>query len=205
MFDVCPKCGVFREDKTIDVDNSLAICPVCKHGHPFLQKPLFVLTGASGTGKSTLCLQLAQEPEIIALESDIFWRDEFITPEDNYKGFRNLCLKVAKNIQQNGKPVLLCGSATPSQFEECPQARYFSHIHYLALVCDNDEIERRLKARPAWRNTGSQEFIANMVAYNQWFKDNAKQSDYDLTLLDTTHLSLQATLEQVRSWYTARL
>ena len=67
MFDVCPKCGEFREDKIIEPDGSFAICPNCNHHHPFVMKPLFVLTGASGTGKTTVCLALAHESNIVAL------------------------------------------------------------------------------------------------------------------------------------------
>src|SRR5690349_6526339 len=124
MFDVCPRCGEFREDKIIEPDGSFAICPNCNHPQPFVMQPLFVLTGASGTGKSTIGLSLLREPEIVALEVDIFWRQEFATPDNDFYDFRNLCLRVAKNIQQNGRPVLLCGSSTPGQYEMCVQARY---------------------------------------------------------------------------------
>jgi gluconate kinase len=205
MFDVCPKCGEFREDKIIDPDGSFAICPNCTHAHPFVMQPLFVLTGASGTGKSTIGLSLLREPEIIALEVDIFWRQEFATPDNDFYDFRNLCLRVAKNIQQNGRPVLLCGSATPGQYEKCVQARYFSHIHYLALVCDNAILEQRLTARPAWRESGKREFIEAMLAYNQWFRDNENHPNYHLTTLDTTNLTVAASVEHVRKWYLARL
>ena len=205
MFDVCPRCGLFREDKMIDTDGSCAICPDCKYPHPFIRKPLFVLTGASGTGKSTLALRLLHEPDIIALETDIFWRNEFATPDNDYYAFRNLCLRVAKNIQQNGRPVLLCGSATPGQFEQCVQSRYFSSIHYLALTCDNAELEKRLQARPAWRDSGSPQFIEAMLAYNQWFKDNENHPDYDMALLNTSKLTLDDSLESVRMWYKSRL
>jgi hypothetical protein len=205
MFDVCPKCGVFREDKIIDAGGSFAICPDCKHPHPFVMKPLFVLTGASGTGKSTLGLSLLQEADIVALETDIFWRNEFATPDNDYYAFRNLCLRVAKNIQQNGRPVLLCGSATPGQFEKCVQSRYFSGIHYLALTCDKAELVKRLQARLAWRDSGKPDFIEAMLAYNQWFKDNKHHPDYDLALLNTSNLTLNESIEPVRIWYKSRL
>lgn len=205
MFDVSPQCGEFREDKIIDADGSFAICPKCSHHHPFVMKPLFVLTGASGTGKSTIGLSLLREPELVALEVDIFWRQEFATPGNDYYDFRNLCLRVAKNIQQNGRPVLLCGSSTPGQYEKCVQARYFSRIHYLALVCDNDVLKQRLTVRPAWRDAGKPEFIEAMLAYNQWFKDNDKHPSYSLMMLDTTNLSVGESVEYVRKWYIARL
>ena len=100
---------------------------------------------------------------------------------------------------------MLCGSSTPGQYEKCVQARYFSRIHYLALVCDNALLEQRLTARPAWRESGISEFIEAMLAYNQWFKDNDKHPNFNLTTLDTTKLSVEASLEHVGKWYLPQL
>jgi hypothetical protein len=109
MFSVCVNCGEYHEDKIIR-DGSFALCPNCNHPHPFKMLPLFVLTGASATGKSTLCYELAQrQGNCVALEVDIFWRKEFISPEDDYYDFRNLSLRVANNIQQAGRP-LFCAA-----------------------------------------------------------------------------------------------
>lgn len=202
MFSVCVNCGEYHEDKIIQ-DNSLALCPNCNYPHPFKCLPLFVVTGASGTGKSTICYGLMQrQNNWIALEMDIFWRNEFANADDNYYSFCNLCLRVANNIHQAGKSVVLCGSSTPGDYEKCTQTCYFSAIHYLALVCDSETLEARLKARPAWCDSGKLEFIQNMLAYNQWFKDNATNSSHDLTLLDTSCITIDETVEQVINWLT---
>ena len=89
--------------------------------------------------------------ECVFLENDIFWRAEFVTPEDNYYSFRNLCLRTAKSISQAGRPVVLCGSAIPEQYEACAERRYFAEIHCLALVCDDQVLAKRLRDRPGWR------------------------------------------------------
>lgn len=48
--------------------------------------PLFVITGASCAGKSTMCEILFQnEKEYIVMESDILWNQTFDTPEDDYR------------------------------------------------------------------------------------------------------------------------
>lgn len=201
MIAVCITCGQYHEDKNINMADSLAICPNCGHAHKIRMLPLFIITGASGTGKSTLCYELMKrQTDTIALEKDIFWRDEFATPDDDYYQFRNLCLRVANNIQQGGKPVILCGTASPGSYEKVTHARYFQAIHYLALVCDDKELEKRLKARPDWRNSGTSEFIKNMLAYNQWYKDNIDDNRFDVTLLDTTSLSIENTVSQVINW-----
>lgn len=207
MFEVCPACGMYSEEKTVEPGESFAICPHCQHRIQFHQHALLILTGASGTGKTAVNLALTRQnlSDFIVMESDALWNPHFNTPEDDYRAFRNTWLKLAKDIGQNGHPVMLCGSATPGQFEACPQARYFSAIHYLALVCDDDELERRLKARPAWRKSAKPEFLAAMINYNNWFKQNAGSSEYDLTLLNTSDTPLEETAECVRKWAEARL
>jgi hypothetical protein len=185
MFDVCPGCGLYNEAKIIE--ESTAICPHCQHRIPFFRLPLYILTGASGTGKTTLATQLTRElGGCICLEMDILWNESYNTPADDYRLFRNTWLRLAKNIMQSRLPVLLCESATPGQFEACPQARYFASFHYLALVCDNDVLAERLKLRPAWRNSSGETFVTSMQQYNHWFKENAANPDYDMHLLDTT-------------------
>jgi gluconate kinase len=206
MFNVCPACGLYSAEKPIDPCGSCAVCPYCGHRHPFLQLPLFILTGSSATGKSTICLELATRlSDCVCIECDILWRPEFATPEDDYHGLRDLCLRVAKNVGQAGHPVLLCGSATPEQYENCPERRYFGTTHYLALICDDDELIQRLQSRPAWRQSSTPEFVATMLQFNQWFKDNAHDTHPPITLLNTTSLSIAQSVERVANWVHSRL
>lgn len=207
MFNVCPSCGLYSVEKTIRPGTGWeaeAICPTCGYAHPFLRLPLFVISGASGTGKTTVGLRLARtDSRCIHLESDILWRAEFNRPENDYRDYRNLWLRVAKNIGQAGRPVALYGSASPSQFEDCPERRYFSQVHYLALVCDPQRLAERLRARPAWRSSGTEAFVANMIQFNRWFIENAAHSQPLISLLDTTHASPDETAAAVLDWILA--
>jgi hypothetical protein len=125
MFNVCPKCGEYTEIEDIDPAGPFAVCPICHHRHPFAWLPLFVVSGASGTGKSTVCLHLpAALPECVAMETDILLGQVTATPDDNYRSYRNAWLRIAKNIGQGGRPVVLCGTALPDQIEPCPERRY---------------------------------------------------------------------------------
>jgi shikimate kinase len=199
MFDVCPKCSVYNEKKMIDPAGPYAVCPHCGYAHHFRQQPLYVVTGASGAGKSTVCLRLPNRlSDVVCLDMDTLWNPCYNTPEDDYRLFRNTWLRLAREIGQNGLPVVLCGSATPGQFEACPQYRYFTKIHYLVLVCDDDVLAERLRARPAWRQSSTPRVIETMVAYNRWFKRHAVQ--YDMRLLDTTPISVDETVDSVRDW-----
>jgi len=92
----------------------LNICqkPECGQRHRFLRLPLFVVSGASGTGKSAVCRYLLGNlAEVVVLDSDILWRPEFGSTGAGSPTFCETWLRVAKNIGQSGRPVVLFGSA----------------------------------------------------------------------------------------------
>jgi hypothetical protein len=206
VFNVCPSCGVYTVEKEIDPIESVAICSTCGHRHPFLRLPLFVLTGASGAGKTAVCLRLPGVlPECVTLESDILWRKEFDEPDTDYRAYRDLWLRVAKNVGQAGRPVVLGGTALPEQFETCPERRYFTVLHYLALVCEDDVLSERLRARPHWRAAGSPEFVDRMIQLNRWLVENASRTDPPMALLDTTTSTVENTVSQVAAWVRGKI
>ena len=201
MFNVCPNCGEFRADKIILPDGPYAVCPHCEYQHKFLQLPLFVITGASGVGKSTACLALAATTkDFVVMDSDILWRSEFDQPNNDYRNYRETWLRVCKNISQAGKPVVLCGASLPEQFEPCIERRYFSELHYLAFVCSDEVLESRLRSRPAWRNSSDEEYIKTHVAFNRWLKENAGGTQPLMSLLDTSEITVDESVERVEEW-----
>ena len=201
MFNVCPNCGELRVDKIILPDGPYAVCPHCEYQHKFLRLPLFVITGASGVGKSSTCLALAAKTkDFVVIDSDILWRSEFDQPDTDYRNYREMWLRVCKNISQAGKPVILCGASLPEQFEQCIERRYFSEIHYLALVCSDEALESRLRMRPAWRNSSDEEYIKTHVAFNRWLKENARHTEPPMSLLDTSEITVDESVERVEDW-----
>ena len=197
MFNVCPNCGEYRADKAIVPEGVYAICPDCCFRYKFIRLPLFILTGASGVGKSTVCLELAARmKDVVVMESDILWRAEFNQPETDYREYRETWLRVCKNISQAGKPVVLCGVGLPSQFEQCIERRYFSELHYLALICDDQILPSRL----TWRGSLKDEYIKEQVAFNRWLVNNAQNTEPPMTLLDTSEITVDETVEKVERW-----
>lgn len=206
MMNVCHQCGKYRADKTIDPEGPFAICPECDYRHPFLRLPLFLITGASGTGKTAVLNRLSSKMnEFILLDSDILWHSEFDHPEDHYKNYMETWLRMCKNISQSGKPVMLFGAGTgvPENIEPCIERRYFSQVYYLALICDDDELARRLLERPHWRNCHEDKFIEAQVNFNHWFKsyDNDREP-VKIDFLDTTRENADETARKVAAWST---
>ncbi len=202
MLDICARCGEYRPDKTIDPNGPLAVCPVCGHGEPFRQRPLFIVAGASGAGKTTVCRRMMRAPTgVVALDDDVLWRAEFDTPADGYRAFFETWLRLAANIAQAGRPVALfgAGAGVPGNIEPCVHRRYFSAVHYLALVCDDVTLAERLRARPAWRGSSAAAFIAGQQQFNQWFKDHAPGAP-PIKLVDTTRTDEESATAEVLVW-----
>jgi predicted ABC-type ATPase len=201
MFNVCPQCGEYSVKKTIDPSGPYAICPFCHYAHPFLQQPLFIITGPSGGGKTTICLELVSHlKECVVMEADILWGILSTTPEQGYQDYHNTWLRFAKNIGQAGRPVVLCGTFLPEQLEVCPERRYFSTLHYLALVCDDSLLSERLRQRPQWRKAGSDDYVGRMVQFNRWLKEHAATTHPPISLYDNSQRSLQETTKDVTQW-----
>lgn len=201
MMNVCFQCGMYRADKEIDPAGPFAICPECGYSHPFQWLPLLIVSGASGTGKTTTFQRLlGHVTKAVLLDSDILWRPEFDTPDTNYRDYFELWLRICKNIAQSGRPVVLfgAGAGVPENIENCIERRYFSKIHYLALVCSDDVLAERLQQRPIWRGTREPAYIQAHIRFNHWFK--AYRSQPVIKLIDTTGALLQETTSQVASW-----
>jgi len=172
---------------------------------PTKKLPLFVVTGASGVGKSTTCEELfkneAGKPYLV-MESDILWDDYYDTPEDNYRGLRTTWMYLCANISQCGKPVVLCGCALPEQFEVLPERELFSEIHYLAVVCSPEDLEDRMRNG---RGITEEDWIAGSASFNKWLIANASSTNPPVSLLDITGKTPAEAAEALESWILSHL
>ncbi len=201
MFGVCHNCAEFSDKKKLSSDGKHLVCPLCNYEQEFLRLPLFIITGASGSGKSTVWREILYDknkPDVVMLESDLLWRKGFA--ESEKQDYRDLWLDVCCHISQSGRPVALFGSATPSEFENSFNRQYFTTIHYLVLTCAREELKRRLQNRPDWRFSNREEITKIHLDWNQWFLNNAKTADPLYTILDTTEKNYKETARQVTEW-----
>ena len=206
MYELCSKCGKYIPDADVDPDGPYIVCNGCGLRQPFQMLPLFIITGASGTGKTTLSSEIPlmdEKPDLVYLDSDMLLIEEYT--KSGWQEYRNIWLWMCFNISQSGRPVALFGSAPPPDFEDAHRRKYFSTIYYMALTCDSDELKQRLSQRPEWRQSSSPEFIKNHLEWNQRFIDNEPTADPPYSVLDTTGKTIHETIIELFRWVNACL
>jgi len=170
---------------------------------PTKRLPLFVVSGASCAGKSTACEVLFRnETDFIVLESDVIWNNCYNTPEDDYRAYRTVQTNLCANIAQAGKPVVLCGCATPKQYESLSERALFTQIHYLAIVCDDDIMAKRVKKG---RGIKDKAHLESSLHFNRWLKENAATTNPPMQLIDNTRHAPEETAREIDAWIRARL
>ncbi|MEA5361806.1 nucleoside kinase [Amycolatopsis sp., V23-08] len=192
---ICPSCGD-RAARPVAA-GAVLTCVRCEHRWPFTRLPLFALTGPSGAGKSTVGPLLTSRfaGEVVVLEQDVLWADAL---RDDVRAFRSVWLRMAAMLHQNGRPVVLCGTVAPPEFEQLPERVFFSEIHYLALVSSPDSLRRRLRARPAWREWDEPR-IEEMLEFSDWLRNSG------VDVFDTTDVAAEDTADHAEKWIRSRL
>ena len=165
---------------------------------PTKKLSLFIISGASGVGKSTACEILFQnQKDYVVLESDIWWDKKYDTPADGYREYRERWLTLCANVSQIGMPCVLCGCADPDQFEKTTARGLFSVIHYLAVVCDEEILKRRLTKG---RGICDDSHIAGSLCFNRWLKVNGNKTEPKMEILDNSCLTAKETAEKIHNW-----
>lgn len=197
MFETCPVCGKYSGRAM--VENGALICPHCGSAAPFIKRPLFYLSGASGAGKSTAARILFDtRREFITMECDILWHERFNTPENNYADFRDAWLRLAANHAQHGQVSLLCGCITPEQIDARPRKAYFSDVHFCAIVLSEEEFRRRGEKRGFLP-----EHMESSLKFNRWLIENGEK--HGMRIIDATDMTPSETAEAVAEFVLARL
>ncbi len=156
-------CQVCVEPVVMTSEPPLARCPRCGSTERARTAPLFLVTGASGSGKTTIF------PHLVDALPDygVFDVDWLIDPIGRLCGgqpmdwvnFRDTWLAVAHAVAQAGRPTVLLGPFFRAQLDPLPARTWVGPIHVAVLDCADDVRRARLNARPAWRERKIDEHI----------------------------------------------
>ena len=158
-----------------------------------IKQPLFIVTGASGSGKTYVVGEL----RAILPDYDVFDLDAIgeFTGQD-WALMRNIWLRVASHTASGGRRTVLCGTMMPWDTEKCADFHRFSHVYYFNLHCRSEIRENRLRARN-W----TEDLIQEHQAFAQWLLDNAdKAYDPPMPTVDTSEMDVTEVAVKIKAW-----
>jgi ribosomal protein S27AE len=142
-------------------------CPRCRAESWLPALPLFVVSGASGTGKSTITGPLGDLlPGCLVFEVDVILHVAAL----GWDTWRNTWLQLVHAAALGGQVTVLTGTLTPDQLARLPARRLIGPIHFALLDCPDDLLAQRLRARPAWRGSSSQAKITENQRFAAWLR-----------------------------------
>jgi hypothetical protein len=162
----CLTCG---PGAVLDRDPAAPVlrCASCGAGTEVPALPLFVVTGASGAGKTTVTTPLRRlVPECAVFEGDLILHIAALGVDT----WRDTWLRIAHAVALNGSPTVLCTSLLPSQLESLPAHKLLGPIHFCNLDCPDDVLAARLRARPSWRHSSTEEAILTHQRFAAWLR-----------------------------------
>jgi predicted ABC-type ATPase len=177
---VCPECG--------RMDDGAAL------------RPLFIVTGASGSGKTTVFAPLARRlrGRGIAFDADLLLDAAGALSGGqpiSWPAFGAAWLAVAHGVAQSGLPTVLLGPFIPGNLDELPARRWIADIHFIVLDCPDELRRARIRARPPWRSHD----IEEQVEFGQWLRRNIADR------VDTSSGTPEEAAAAVADWIELRL
>jgi broad-specificity NMP kinase len=154
--------------------------------------PLFVVTGLSGSGKSTAAKEIVRRMR----DFDVYDMDKIVVNQE-FQIACNNWLKIAYSNALGGRGTILFGCVPhPYNVEICDHSHYFSPFYYFALYCSDNTRIQRLTARGGWTLAGIQH--TNAASKELVFR--ARQAIPPIPALDTSSMPVAQVADQIEKW-----
>jgi ribosomal protein S27AE len=169
-------------------------CPRCGSESWLPALPLFVVTGASGSGKTTITGPLRSLlPGCLVLETDVILHVAAL----GWDTWRNTWLQLTHAAALGGQVTVLTGSLTLDQLERLPARKLIGPIHFALLDCPDNVLAGRLRDRPAWRGSSTEAKIIEHQRFAAWLRARITPS------FDTSTASAGEVAGRVAAWVQA--
>lgn len=184
----CPSCGAMPELQ--QVSGARILCGACSFTRPFVRPELINVTGCPGTGKTTAGRLLPGRlgREFVIVDTDMVNQPTDNVDERTWNSFVERLLRLAVCIAYGGHQPVLIGYSTPWQWNDQPLRRFVGRIYHVALVCADEELDRRLRARK-WLDATERPGLRDL---NRQFRDMP-----DVQRIDTTMTSPERVADEI--------
>ena len=150
-----------------------AVCPRCGRTDDAVLGPLFIVTGASGSGKTAVLAPLARllRGRCVTFDADLLIDAAAALNGGQpviWPAFRDAWLAVAHGVAQSGMPTVLLGPFIPEHLRDLPSRRWIGDIRFIVLDCPDELRRERISARPRWRMRDTDE----QVEFGRWLRRN---------------------------------
>jgi len=177
-----------------------AVCPECGRLDDAVLGPLFIVTGASCSGKTAVLAPLARRLRGRCITFDA---DGLLDSAGALSGgqpiiwpaFLDAWLAVAHGVAQSGMPTVLLGPFIPDHLRDLPARRWTGDIRFFVLDCPDDLRRARINARPPWRSRD----IEEQVEFGRWLRRNIPDR------FDTSNGTPEDTATAIVSWLARHL
>jgi hypothetical protein len=169
---------------------SALICPRCGWERGLSLRPLYVVTGISGAGKTTVSEVLSSHlPDCDVFDVDVILHIAAL----GWDVWRNTWLQLAHAVAAGGRSTVLVGSIRADQLEPLPARCLVGPIRSCLLDSPDDVLAARLRSRPSWRGC-TPETIDEQLSYAGWLRERIQP------VFDTHRADVHTVAGQVASW-----
>ena len=191
----CYQCGRYTIKRSeLKHCTGYFMCGNCGWQFTKTVPPLFIVTGASGSGKSAIIEPLQHLlTEYGVFDKDQLWARDWDMAANDF-------FRIASALAQGSKKTVIVGTIIPEHLEGLSDRDLVGEIFYINLHTDDQTRRTRLLTRRKW-SLPEEDFILNHARFAAQLLMGAETKfGHPMPIFDTTHKSSQKVAEQVADW-----
>lgn len=163
------------------------------------RKPLFILSGCSGIGKTTTAIEIMHhQTDVVVLDADVFGGIQNASTSEDYRKRVDTLESFSRNIAQSDKAVLWTMAGNLDMLPQSYNAQFFSAIRCLVLVADDETVKDHMING---RGITDVSWIEGSVGYNKYLREHDSIGELSYERYDITNKTPTEVAQAVMKWY----